>query len=175
MDIDDSFIIKNNEKSYITYEGLLCLAHENNLKSICVDLIQIPTKENNMTAICSATALTENMCFKDIGDASPHSVNSNTTPHLIRVASTRAKARVLRDLTNVGITCIEEIFMDEPIDNTIDLETHSYTEGTPTSKQIDTIKKLSEELSIIIPYETLTKKTAGTLISKMLEEKNKNH
>jgi hypothetical protein len=40
---------------------------------------------------------------------------------------------------------------------------------------MDTIKKLSEELNMNIPFETLTKKTAGSLISRMLEERSKKH
>ena len=173
MNINDKFIINYQGKNFITYEGLLNLAHEKNLKSISVDLIQIPTHENNITAICKSTAPTDSERYTDIGDANPNSVNSNTVTHLIRIASTRAKARVLKDLTNVDITPIDEIFMEDAIDDAIDFEIDNYIEGAPTRKQIDTIKKLSGELNLVIPYETLTKKTAGTLISKMLEEKNK--
>ena len=46
--------------------------------------------------------------FSDIGDADPSNVNRKIAPHIIRMASTRAKARVLRDLCNIGITCLEE-------------------------------------------------------------------
>ncbi|CCQ97963.1 conserved hypothetical protein [[Clostridium] ultunense Esp] len=91
MSINEKFIINLQGKSYVTYEGLLDLAHQRNLKSIQVELIQIPTRENNMTAICKATATTENEVYTDLGDASPQSVNSTIVPHLIRMASTVLK------------------------------------------------------------------------------------
>lgn len=169
MTINEKFIINLQGKSYVTYEGLLDLAHQKNLKSIVVDIIQMPTPENNMTAVCKATATTDDEIYTDLGDASPESVNSNIAPHIIRMASTRAKARVLRDLTNVGMTAIEEISLDENISETED----NYIANTgdlPTKRQIETIKKLSEELNVNVNYDELTKRTAGTLISKMLGE-----
>ncbi len=42
-----------------------------NLKSLEVEIIQFPNKENNMTAICTAKATTEDEVYIDIGDASP--------------------------------------------------------------------------------------------------------
>lgn len=128
--------------------------------------------ENNMTAICRATATTENESFTDIGDASPQSVNSNIVPHIIRMASTRAKARVLRDLTNVGMTAIEELALDDNIIEDKNINTYA-EEEPPTKRQIDTIKKLSEELNMPVNYDQLTKKSAGNLISKMINEVKK--
>lgn len=172
MSINEKFIINLQGKSYVTYEGLLDLAHQNNLKSLEVELIQIPTKENNMTAICKATATTENEFYADVGDASPQSVNTTIAPHLIRMASTRAKARVLRDLTNVGMTAIEEL----PYNDNISESEEAYVptiEEPPTKRQLETIRKLAEELNTPINYDNLTKKSAGTLISRMLEEVKK--
>lgn len=167
MTVNEKFIINLQGKSYITYEGLLDLAHQKNLKSICVELIQIPTPENNMTAICKATATAEDQIYTDLGDASPQSVNSKIVPHIIRMASTRAKARVLRDLTNIGMTAIEEISLDDSLESE-DLAIN--TEEPPTKRQVETIKKLADELKIKVNYDELTKKTAGNLISKMLGE-----
>ncbi|EOD00410.1 hypothetical protein L21TH_1520 [Caldisalinibacter kiritimatiensis] len=180
MPLNQNFIIELQGKSYVTYEGLLDLAHQNNLRSISVELIQIPKKENNMTAICKATAITDKGTYTDYGDANPQSVNTTIVPHLIRMASTRAKARTLRDLTNIGITAIEELNLDN-----FNNECHEYNQYNddintfnpepPTQRQIETIKKLSDSLNININYETLTKKTAGQLISKMLNEKYRKH
>ncbi|MCK9444858.1 MAG: hypothetical protein M0Q14_10085 [Tissierellaceae bacterium] len=172
MIINEKFIINLQGKSYVTYEGLLDLAHQKNLKSMEVELLQIPSPDNNMTAICRAMAATERERFQDMGDASPDSVNSALVPHLIRMASTRAKARVLRDLTNVGMTAIEELSLEETPPDTV--ENAGRLQGEPpTVRQIETIKKLSEELNYQVNYDTLTKKTAGNIISRLIEEKKK--
>jgi hypothetical protein len=115
MDIDERFVVNLQGKDFVTYAGLLDLAHQKGLKSIEVDVLQFPTKENNMTAICKATAKTKDEIYTDIGDANPQSVNKNIAPHLIRMASTRAKARALRDLTNIGMTALEELGDDDVI------------------------------------------------------------
>lgn len=178
MSINEKFIINLQGKSFVTYEGLLDLAHQKNLKSLDVELIQIPTQENKMTAICKAIATTEDGVFVDYGDASPQSVNTKIQPHIIRMASTRAKARALRDLTNVGMTAIEEINLESMNDNEI-LEADNLNEYSnpfdepPTKRQFETLKRLSDTLNVDIDYGALTKKSAGAMISKMLDEKYK--
>ncbi|SCG83842.1 hypothetical protein DW1_2278 [Proteiniborus sp. DW1] len=180
MSINEKFIINLQGKSFVTYEGLLDLAHQKNLKSIHVELVQAPTKENNMTAICKATVVTDKGTFIDYGDASPASVNSKIQPHIIRMASTRAKARALRDLTNVGMTAIEEINLDseEALSSSYESSTYipnDFFNEPPTKRQVDTILKLSSDLKKEIDLSTLDKKSAGILISSLLEEKYKKH
>lgn len=116
--VNERFVVSLQGKDFITYEGLLSMAHENGLKSIEVEIIQLPSSDNGMTAICKATAVSEKGTFIDIGDASPSSVNRNIAPHAIRMASTRAKARALRDLNNVGMTAIEEVTAEESLNAT---------------------------------------------------------
>lgn len=173
MTVNENFIINLQGKSFVTYEGLLDLAHQRNLISMEVEIIQIPAKENNMTAICQAIATTEKEKFQDIGDASPQSVNSALVPHLIRMASTRAKARVLRDLTNVGMTAIEELSLEDSVVNENDENYQTYQQEPPTTRQLETIKKLAGELNYPVDYDNLTKRTAGSIISKLIEEKKK--
>lgn len=174
MSINENFIIKLQGKSFVTYEGLLDLAHQKNLVSLEVEIIQIPNKENNMTAICLAVATTEKERFQDIGDASPQSVNSGLVPHLIRMASTRAKARVLRDLTNVGMTAVEELSMEDGVVNESNSGYQTLQQEPPTSRQLETIKKLADGLNHTIDYDSLNKRTAGSLISTLIEKNKKN-
>ncbi|WMM25981.1 hypothetical protein RBU61_04725 [Tissierella sp. MB52-C2] len=173
MTVNEKFIINLQGKSFVTYEGLLDLAHQRNLVSIEVEIVQIPTKENNMTAICKAIATTDKEKFQDIGDAAPNSVNSALVPHLIRMASTRAKARVLRDLTNVGMTAVEELSMEDSIIADGEENYPPSPDESPTPRQIETIKKLAGELNYQVNYDTLTKKTAGNIISRLIDEKKK--
>lgn len=108
--LDERFIKSIDGKDFALYVGLLDLAHQKNLTSMEVDLLQIPTKENEHNAICRTTGKTANGgLFIDIGDANPMNCNSKVARHIIRMASTRAKARCLRDLTNIGMTCLEEL------------------------------------------------------------------
>jgi len=72
--------------------------------------LQFPTKENGNEAICRAVAESKTgEVFADIGDANPNNCHSMIAKHLIRMASTRAKGRALRDMCNIGIACLEEL------------------------------------------------------------------
>lgn len=135
--IEEKFIVNLKGKQFVTYEGLLDLAHQNKLKSIKTELIQIPTKENNNQCIMKAIATTEDgKEFEGYGDADTSNVNSMISKHIIRMAETRAKARALRDLTNVGMTALEELGdeeVDEPSNRTSSSE-KSNTRQTDKSK-----------------------------------------
>ncbi len=86
------------------------LAHQRGLLKIEVEAIQYPTKENEYFAICKAVAQSSSgETFTDVGDCSPVNCSSRVSKHVLRMASTRAKARALRDLTNIGMTCLEEL------------------------------------------------------------------
>jgi predicted nucleic acid-binding Zn finger protein len=108
--VDERFVKIIDDKEFVLYSGLLDLAHQKDLISMEVELLQYPSKDNDHTAICKAVAKTLTRGpYVDIGDANPMNCNSKVAKHLIRMASTRAKARSLRDLTNIGMTCLEEL------------------------------------------------------------------
>jgi len=108
--LDESFIKKIDDKDFVLYSGLLDVAHQKNLNSVDVELIQFPSDENKQTAICRAKVETvDGKKFSDIGDANPQNCNSKVARHLIRMASTRAKARAFRDMDNIGMTALEEL------------------------------------------------------------------
>jgi len=108
--LDERFIKTIDGKDFCLYAGLLDLAHQKNLTSMDVELLQYPNEGNNHTAVCRAVAKTATGgVYTDVGDANPSNCNSKVAKHLIRMASTRAKARCLRDLTNIGMTALEEL------------------------------------------------------------------
>lgn len=108
--LDDRFLINLKGKDFVTYAGLLDLAHQQGLARLEVELIQHPGPDNGNEAICRAIAESSSgQVFSDWGDASPTNTNKMISVHLIRMARTRAKARALRDLTNIGITALEEL------------------------------------------------------------------
>jgi len=111
--LDKRFLVDLKGKEFVTYAGLLDLAHQHGLTKLEVELMQFPSSDNGMECIVKATAVTESgMVFCDIGDANPDNTNKSVAQHIIRMASTRAKARVLRDLSNIGMTALEELSDD---------------------------------------------------------------
>lgn len=110
MTVPEEFITTLQKKDFITYTGLLHMGHKIGIKSIVTDLMQIPSAENGNVAIAKAIITTnDDEVFIEFGDAGPNSVNKMIAPHIIRMALTRAKARALRDLCNIGMTSAEEM------------------------------------------------------------------
>ena len=107
--IDPNHIVELHGKSHVTYEGLLSMATDEGLESLEVDIRQLPTEQNKNTCVCIATAKCKGRTFTDVGDANPANVNSMISKHIIRMASTRAKARALRDMLNIGMCAVEEL------------------------------------------------------------------
>jgi len=108
--LDERFITNIKGKDFVLYAGVLDLATQKGLLKLGVELLQFPTKENGNEAICRAAAESgTGEMFSDIGDANPTNCSSKVVKHLIRMASTRAKGRALRDMCNIGIACLEEL------------------------------------------------------------------
>jgi hypothetical protein len=142
-------------RDIVTYAGLLSKAHEQGLQRIETHIDQMPTRENGMTAICTATVTTGRGVFMDCGDASPDNVRSGAVPHIIRVALTRAKARALRDAVNIGTISLEE-FGDYPPPSTT--QQRDDTSSTMSGK--------STEPSNPKPITEAQKKKLFTLLEK---------
>lgn len=114
--LDERWITSIKGKDFVVYSGLLDLAHQMGLQSMEVEVEQYPSKDNGNEAICKAvTHSNDGQVFVDYGDANPRNTSSMVVNHLIRVASTRAKARTLRDMTNIGMTCLEELGGEEDV------------------------------------------------------------
>ncbi len=108
--VDKKFIVELQGKQFILYDGLLDMAHQMELQSIATEMVQYDGK----VVIFKATATTKDgRSFDGYGDADTSNVNKMIAKHMIRMAETRAKARALRDLTNVGMCSVEELGGDD--------------------------------------------------------------
>ena len=100
-------IIKLQGREYVTFRGLLFVAHEAGLESI--DVKMASWDPQSKTCIMMATVKGKRGTYTDIGDASPNNVNRMVANATIRMASTRAQARALRSFLGVGFTSLEEL------------------------------------------------------------------
>jgi hypothetical protein len=108
--LDDRWITTIEGREFVKYAGLLDLGHQKGIAQIEVEAVQLPTAENGNFAVCKATVVSKTgESYSDIGDCNPQNCNSKVGKHLLRMASTRAIARALRSMTNIGMTCWEEI------------------------------------------------------------------
>lgn len=114
------FMVERQGRSFCLYAGLLDLAHQQGLKSIRTELVQIPSEANNRVAISVATIVLEKdgqeRIFTGIGDAAPNNVAPAMQTCLIRMSETRAKARALRDAVNIGVAAFEELGEEDAFD-----------------------------------------------------------
>lgn len=102
-------VIEQHGRQFVTFAGLLAVAHDLGLKRVTTKLVQIPNKENGEVAIVWAEVEVTAGVFSGIGDASPGNVGRQIIPHIIRMGETRAVARALRLATNTAETAIEEL------------------------------------------------------------------
>ena len=148
--LDKSFITSIQGNDFVRYAGLLDLAHQKGLKKLHTEVVQYPNSDNGNEAICEAVLESHSgEIFTDIGDANPKNVSKKVILHILRMASTRAKARTLRDFTNVGMTALEEL---GDLDDVADSEApKSKRKSTSTKK---TTASQSEEKAVEPKKET---------------------
>lgn len=122
LKVPRTFFNEREGRQYILYGGLVWLLHEQSKDSngrprfrITTSLTQEPTEANGHTAVASAeVAILDEKgvvvrSTSGIGDASPTNTNRMVALHTRRMAETRAKARAMRDLCNVGVAAFEEL------------------------------------------------------------------
>lgn len=108
-------IVKLSGTEYMTYKGVLDKAHSAGLTAIKTRILQVPEESNGNIAIVEAEVVLTDpetglvKTFIDIADAAFNNVGPQTKTALLRMASTRAKGRALRDAVNIGETLAEEL------------------------------------------------------------------
>lgn len=147
------------------YDELLSMAHTEGLKSLIVDVVQIPTTANAMTAVCRATVIMDGgKTFSDIAVVDLISVGSvNQVNSLLTMASTHAKARTLYD-------ALGKVKFKQPVSRPTPI---SKDNEQATLHQIAAIEKLCKRLSRKADpqlFSTLNKVAASRLIVKLQNE-----
>ncbi len=108
--LDRIFIEIIEGREFIKFGGLLHLATEKGISRIETEIIQLPTPENQNSAIIRAVVESkEGDLFSGIGDCSPANCHPKVAKHSIRIAETRAVARCLKLFVDSPYTCIEEL------------------------------------------------------------------
>lgn len=120
--IRDEYWVNLKGKKHPTWPGVLVALHENGLLGIEVTVLQYPTQENGMTAVCQATVTMKGedgreLIYVEVGDASPANVGPQIAPHIIRMAATRSKGRAGRDALALGVALFEELGPDTDAPN----------------------------------------------------------
>lgn len=115
FEVQKEFIVDLKGKLYPTWPGVLDAAINAGLVSLKTTVVQIPSPENGNLAVVMARAeFMDGRVFEDVGDCSPESTTPKIAPAALRMASTRAKGRVLRDSINCGDTLLEELPDEAP-------------------------------------------------------------
>lgn len=110
VSIDQAFVMDLKGRPYVTYDGVLDAATGAGLRSLTTRPLQIPGPENGGLAVVIARAEFEDgRVFEDVGDCSPQTTTPQLAAAALRLASTRAKGRVLRDAINVAAELMEEL------------------------------------------------------------------
>lgn len=108
--IRPEFMVDLKGKAYCTWPGVLDAATRAGLKSLTTTLEQLTATDKGYFAVVKARAEFEDgRVFEDYGDAGPQNCSPQMASASIRLASTRAKGRCLRDAINCGQTMREEL------------------------------------------------------------------
>ena len=91
--------------------------------------------------------------------------------HLIRLASTRAKGRALRDMCNIGIACLEELDSLDDIVGGNNSKKTTRKKAIPAKTKPASAKKKTEEKKVE-PEKTKAAKPVKKVNSKSKESKN---
>lgn len=196
--IRPEFIVVRDGKPFVLYAGLLDLAHRIGLIGIQTTLVQSPVGPH-YTAIVHARAsklvpadgtLPERVeTYDGLGDANEANTNRGISVHQIRLAETRAKARALRDLTNVGVTALEELGGDGQVPTPVSVSvspardtppspassptfapSSSSSDGASDKQRWLVLKLLNEQGLTAPPSEYASKAQAKDLIDRLIKK-----
>ena len=122
-------IISLQGREYVTFRGLLYVAHQAGLESIDVELVSWDPE--GRAAVVKAMVRGSRGSFADYGDADPSNVNRMVASACLRMASPRAKGRALRSYLGIGSASGEELPGDGPLSAEPETRPATTFEGPP--------------------------------------------
>lgn len=141
-------------RDYITFEGLMALAHDEGIQGTKTEILKFPDKPGDMTIIRAIVTDKNGKEWSGIGDADANNTNKNVAKHAVRMAETRAVGRALRMMLGTGTMYEEmELFQVQKIDG----------------YQLNKLAKLMKDLDLERPYlqelcdKRYSKNSAGDL------------
>ncbi len=107
-------IVNISGKDFMTYEGLLKLAHKKG--KFDMTITESWVSEDMKMAWCKVRltagvdgSVTNLQTFDGFGSSTPDNTGTMTQSHPVEMAHTRAKGRALRDYLNIGMVMAEEL------------------------------------------------------------------
>ena len=100
------WIVTIHGKEAIRYQGLLAMAHEQGLINFGARFTDVT---DTLATAWAWAHFKDGRRFYEAADATPDNVQPGVKKAWMRMALTRAKARVLRDALNIGIVSTEEL------------------------------------------------------------------
>ena len=103
------YIVTHLGDTYVVWPGLLVAGHQLGLRSIALTLIQAPSPENGLRAICQAQVTTDRGTFTALADAYPGNAGRSDVATLLNLAQLQAKSHALCDALNLALTPVEDL------------------------------------------------------------------
>ena len=111
------YIVNLKGKYFVTFQGLVTVAHNTGLISIETTCIHDDWEKGHFAFSATVKGIKKDsdqvVTFTDQGDATTKNVNRGIAPHVRRMASTRAICRALRLYTGISYPSQEEYGGDE--------------------------------------------------------------
>ncbi len=166
---DLGHIIVMGDRPYVTKEGLIYYAQKSGqLAGIEVEIVE---RTQDFCLIKATVRTKDGGKYEAYGDADKNNTNRMVTPHLIRMAETRAVNRALRVAFPIGLTSYEELAEQDIL---YDPETGEVIEeirksnngnGHASDRQVNAIKTIAEK-------RKLTEEQLKELLKNLVNKEN---
>ena len=166
---DLGHIVVLGSRPYVTKEGLIYYAQKSGqLAGIEVELVE---KTQNFCLMKAVVKTKDGGRYEAYGDADINNTNERISPHLIRMAETRAVNRALRIAFPIGLTSYEELAEQDILYNSEtgevieEIKRTSNGNGHASDRQVNAIKTIAEK-------RKLTEEQLKELLKNLVNKEN---